>query len=138
MRWRAHAAANFSRKDATSASPRSMKSTLKPFAPSFEKCSATFSSAPYACAHAIHRITPTPFLSAYSMIAGTSTDGLHFQMSSFSLQPSSRRTYSTPLLAAKSMKRLYVSVVQPRAAPLLSKALHQSHATLPGLTQEKL
>ena len=68
---------------------------------------------------------------------GTSTTGLYSQMFSLALQPSSKITYSTPFAAAKSMKRTYVSVVQPLGSPLLSKAFHQSHATLPGLTQEK-
>ena len=72
------------------------------------------------------------------MIRGTSTAGLNFQMSSLELQPSSMMTYSTPVFAAKSMNRSYVSVVQPCSVPLLSKALHQSHATLPGFTHEKL
>ena len=83
-----------------------MKSTLKPLAPSFEKYSATRSSSPYICAHAIQRMMPTPFFLPYSMRYGTSTRGLYFQMLSASLQPSSKITYSTPAFAAKSMKRL--------------------------------
>ena len=74
------------------------------------------------------------------MRCGTSTAGWNFQMSSFSLQPSSKITYSTPALAAKSMNRSYVFVLQPSFAVSvspLSKQFHQSHATLPGFTHEK-
>ena len=113
-----------------------MKSTLNPFAPSLAKWRATRSSSPSTCAQAIHRMIPTPFCLPYAMMRGTSTFGWNFQMFRNSLQPSSRMTYSMPFSAAKSMNRSYVFVLQP-PSPWLSKAFHQSHATLPGRTHEK-
>ena len=53
-------------------------------------------------------------------------------------QPASITTYSSLFFAAKSMKYLNVSVFMPtrKSTPRTSRALHQSHAALPGLIQE--
>ena len=48
--------------------------------------------------------------------------------------------YSMPFAAAKLTYSLYVSKLHPVLSPgtsVILKPFHQSHATLPGLTQEK-